>query len=329
MSRIVRCALTQTVNQYSNMPAQVDDVGQLAGKMDDIRRANVAFHIGLAEQAKAQGVHAICFGEVFPGPYFAITQDPVWLDLAEPLDGRTVTELRAVAKRLDMVIVAPIYELDPNSGERFNTAVVIDADGEVAGFYSKTHIPEGKNERGVFTEKFYFQRSSGRAHNFRGKNISNNPFFPVFSTKVGKVGVAICYDRHFEGVTSSLQGEGAEIVFIPAVTFGDKSQRMWHHEFATDACRLRIFIGGSNRKGQEPPWNQPFFGESHFVGPDGVLPNLAAQDELIIADLDLDTLTGRDPSGWTLLEDRRPQIYGRRTGRQEERHPAFQDKPRP
>ena len=89
----------------------------------------------------------------------------------------------------------------------------------------------------------------------------------------------------------SLAHEGAELVFSPAVTFGAKSQRMWHLEFAVDAARHNVFIGGSNRKGVEPPWNQPYFGESHFVGPNGVLQeSVSTHPNLVIADVDLGEL---------------------------------------
>ena len=76
-----------------------------------------------------------------------------------------------------------------------------------------------------------------------------NPFFPVFETSVARIGIATCYDRHFEGVVRSLARAGAEIVFSPAVTFGTKSRRMWDLEFPVDAARHGVFIGGSNRAG--------------------------------------------------------------------------------
>ena len=95
----------------------------------------------------------------------------------------------------------------------------------------------------------------------------------------------------------------------PAVTFGAKSRRMWDLEFPVDAARHRVYIAGSNRKGVELPWTQPYFGASYVAGPAGVVPTLPAPPELVIADLDLDALTGPDPSGWDLARDRRPTIY--------------------
>ncbi|MCC6897360.1 MAG: hypothetical protein IT377_00220 [Polyangiaceae bacterium] len=307
-TRVVRVAITETRNAHPEMPA---DLAQLEGKLEAVRAANVAHHVELMRAAKAQGAAIIGFGELFTGPYFALGKDPVWFGLAEDAArGPTVTELSAAAKELSMIVVAPIYELDP-SGQRFNTAVVIDEQGEILGKYRKTHLPCGANEQGSFDEPFYYDRSDGK--NGSGPaNVSKNPFFPVFQTSVGRVGVAICYDRHFEGVMSSLAHEGAELVFSPAVTFGQKSQRMWQLEFQVDAARHNLFIAGSNRRGSEPPWTQPYFGESYVTGPSGVLPNLSEHPDLVVADVDLAVLSRPDPSGWNLPRDVRHEIYSKR-----------------
>ena len=311
MSRIVRLALTETRNAWPHMPARVDELHLLAPRLDEIRRANVDAHVALLAKAAAQGVRAIGFGELFAAPYFALARDPMWRALAEDAaTGPTVTTLREAARAHAMIVVAPIYELAPN-GKRYNTAVVIDERGDVLGKYRKTHIPEGRNEQGEFCEPFYYGRSEGGFAR-GGANVSDNPYFPVFQTSIGRIGVAICYDRHFDGVMPSLARNGAELVFSPAITFGAKSARMWRHEFATDAARNRIVIGGSNKRGAEPPWNQPYFGESHFVGPDGELANLSVDPELIIADVDLGALSGPDPSGWDLPRDLRSDIYSPR-----------------
>jgi N-carbamoylputrescine amidase len=309
MSRVVRAAMTQTVNAYRDMPATVADLARLAGRLDDVRRANVDHHLALVEEAARQGARAVGLGELFPAPYFALGRDPMWTALAEDAqEGATMTAVRAAARRLGLVVVAPIYELDGSTGKRFNTAVVVGPDGEVLGTYRKAHIPFGQNEQGSFHEDLYYERSDGK--NLLGPaNVSLNPFFPVFATPLGRVGVAICYDRHFEGVMSALARAGAEMVFSPAVTFGQKSRRMWDHEFPVDAARHNLFIGGSNRKGVEPPWNQPYFGASYFVGPNGPVPDLSSHPSLVIGDLDLDELSAGDPSGWNLRRDVRPEIY--------------------
>ena len=307
--RVVRIAVTQTANVHP-MPARKEDLHQLAGALDALRQANVAHHVELMREAKRQGVRVIGFGELFTGPYFALGKDPMWFALAEDAEaGPTVRAIAAAARQLAMIVVAPIYERAP-SGRRFNTAVVIDEHGQVLGRYRKTPLPLGRNEQGEFDEPFYYERSDGQ--NACGPaNVSKNPYYPVFRTAVGHLGVAICYDRHFEGVMSTLAHEGAELVFSPAVTFGEKSQRMWPLEFQVDAARHRLFIAGSNRAGREPPWNQPYFGQSHVAGPNGVLPDRSTHGNLVIADVDLDELSRPDPSGWNLPRDVRPDIYSR------------------
>ncbi|MFT7671156.1 MAG: beta-ureidopropionase [Planctomycetota bacterium] len=309
MTRLIRAALTETRNIFAPMPTSVDDLPSLAGRMGDIRDANLAHHIELAQQAAAHGVQVICFGELFTGPYFALTKDAIWNDLAEDAEsGSTITLLRQVAREHQLILIAPIFELCSQSGERFNTAVLIDEHGEILGKYRKTHIPQGSNEAGSFQEKEYYGPSNGKLGSYAA-NISENPFFPVFKTSLGNLAMTICYDRHFPGCVETLAMNGAELIFSPAVTFGLKSQRLWHLEFATDATRHRVFIGGSNRAGAEPPWNQEFFGQSYFVGPEGKLAPAKSPPNLIIADIDLDQLNGPDSSGWSLTSDTRPTIY--------------------
>jgi N-carbamoylputrescine amidase len=301
MARSITVAVTETINAYRGMPERVEDLGRLGSKLEDIRRANVEHHVALIQRAAERGAKVIGLGELFTAPYFAITRHPVWLPMAEDADsGATVTELKGVARRSAIAIVAPIYEKDASSGSRYNTAVVIGADGSVLGKYRKTHIPDGHNEQGEFNEPFYF-----------GPSSDLSPTFGVFDASFARIGVSICYDRHFEGVVRSLAAHGAEIVFSPAVTFGVKSERMWEIEFEVDAARHNVFIAGSNRKGAEAPWRQPFFGRSYIVGPNG----RAALDRndvgLVLATVDLEELSSKDPSGWNLIRDRRPDIYER------------------
>jgi len=306
---VVRCALTETRNAFGDMPSRVDQIGRLAGRMDEIRAANVAHHLELAVLAAREGAQVVCFGELFTGPYFALGEDPIWRALAEDARaGPTVTAVRAAAHEHGLVIVAPIYELDAPSGRRFNTAVVVDEHGEVLGGHRKVHVPRGSNELGAFHETFYYERSDG-GFGCSAANVSRNRFFPVFETAAGRIGVATCYDRHFEGVVRTLAAQGAQIVFSPAATFGAKSRRLWELEFEVDAARQRVFIGGSNRRGVERPWDVEYFGRSHFVGPDGRVAPRASDPRLVIADLDLARLEGADSSGWDLGRDARPEVY--------------------
>ena len=294
----LRAALVQTRNAFADMPARTEDLHLLAGRLDEVRDANLRHNADLIRRAGAAGARVVCLGELCTAPYFALGREPLWFDLAEDaLDGPTARALAPLARELGLVLIAPLFELEAATGRRYNTAVVIDADGAVLGRYRKAHIPEGSNERAEFHESYYYGRSE------------TPPHFPVFETAVGTIGVAICYDRHFAGSVASLARAGARVIFSPAVTFGAQSRRMWDLEFPVDAARERVFIGGSNRLGSEPPWNVEFFGASYFAGPDGPLPDLSTTPELVISDLDLATLDAEDACGWNLLRDRRPDIY--------------------
>lgn len=309
MLATVRAALTQTVNAYAAMPATLAELSSLRDRLEEVRQANLDHHVDLLGRAAAAGARIACLGELFAAPYFALHHHKMWHAMAEDAaTGPTASCVMAAARELSMVIVAPLYERAPD-GRRFNAAIVVEADGRVLGKYRKTHIPAGRNERGAFFETAYFGPSDGVLGNPPEHLVSRNPFFPVFQTSVGRVGVAICYDRHFGGVMASLAAGGAQLVFSPAVTFGAQSERMWPLEFAVDAARHRLVVGGSNRRGVEPPWNQPFFGASHFVAPEGPLADLSEDPELVIADLPLEALAAADGSGWDLARDRRPGIY--------------------
>lgn len=308
-ARVVRVAMTETCNAYSPMPASREGLAALADRLDAVRAANVAHNLDLVDRAAEAGAQIVGMGELCPAPYFALGRDPMWLALAEDAQtGPTITACRAHALARRMILVVPIFEVDARTGRRFNTAVVIDERGELLGKFRKCHIPEGSNEQGSFHESYYYQSSDGELGPMPG-DVSGHPFFPVFQTSLCRLGVAICYDRHFEGVMRSLAAGGAELVLSPAITFGAKSRRMWELEFEVDAVRHRMFIGGSNRRGAEAPWDQDYFGASHFAGPNGRVQALAGPPGLVIADLDLAELSGPDPSGWDLGRDRRPAIY--------------------
>ena len=309
VTSLIRVGLTETVNAFSKMPSSLEDLGKLDSSLAGLREANVEHHGALIAEAASCGVRVLGFGELFTGPYFALERNKLWFDLAEDAQtGPTVTRLRELAKQHEMVLVAPIYEKDSISGRRFNTAVFIESNGEILGIYRKTHIPEGSNEQGNFCETYYYDKSNGQLGDWSA-NISSNPYFPVYKSSVGNIAAAICYDRHFEGVMKTLSEQGAQIVFSPAVTFGEKSRRMWDIEFAVDACRHRLFIGGSNRRGTESPWTQEYFGGSHWVGPNGVAPEIGQHPNLRCAELNLNELGAGDPSGWNLERDLRPEIY--------------------
>ncbi|MGC4944459.1 nitrilase-related carbon-nitrogen hydrolase [Kribbella sp. DT2] len=253
----------------------------------------VKAHEGYAREAAAQGAKVICFQELFYGPYFCQVQDPEFYEYAETVPGPTVERFSALAAELGMVMVLPVYERE-QAGVLYNTAAVIDADGKYLGKYRKTHIPQVKG----FWEKFYFR--------------PGNLGYPVFDTAVGRIGVYICYDRHFPEGWRALGLAGAKIVFNPSATSRGLSSYLWKLEQPASAVANEYFIGAINRVGVEEYGDNDFYGTSYFVDPEGKFVGEVGDDhnpELIVRDLDLNLLdTVRDR--WQFYRDRRPDAYG-------------------
>jgi N-carbamoylputrescine amidase len=252
-------------------------------------------HEAYARQAAGQGAQVICFQELFYGPYFCQEQNVKWYELAVPIPGSPLVErMQKLAAETRMVLIAPMYEQD-GAGIYYNTAAVIDADGSYLGKYRKTHIPH----LGGFWEKFYFR--------------PGNLGYPVFNTKVGKVGVYICYDRHFPEGARMLGLHGAEIVFIPSATARGLSQHLWRIEQTSHAIANGYFVGTINRVGIEQELGKnDYYGQSYFCTPRGEFIGEVAdayKEELVVRDLDLDLIrTVRDT--WQFYRDRRPDMYG-------------------
>jgi N-carbamoylputrescine amidase len=251
-------------------------------------------HEAAARTAAAQGAQVMCFQELFYGPYFCQVQDAKYYAYTEPIpDGPTTKRFQAVAKELGMVLVLPMYEI-VQPGLYFNTAAVIDADGRYLGKYRKQHIPQVKG----FWEKFYF--------------TPGTEGYPVFETAVGKVGVYICYDRHFPEGWRALGLNGAEIVFNPSATSRGLSEYIWRLEQPASAVANMYFVGAINRVGIESEYgDDDFYGQSYFVDPEGKFVGETGdphKPELIVRDLDIDKIKMvRDR--WAFYRDRRPDAY--------------------
>jgi N-carbamoylputrescine amidase len=266
-----------------------------AASCEEHRKAMIDAHIPYIDKAGEQGVQILCFQEIFTGPYFCPSQDTKWYGMAEAIpDGPTTQLMCEYAKKHNMVIVVPIYEVDM-AGVYYNTAAVIDADGTYLGKYRKNHIPQVAG----FWEKFFFK--------------PGNMGYPVFDTAYGKVGVYICYDRHFPDGARCLGLNGADIVFNPSATVAGLSQYLWELEQPAHAVANGYFVGAINRVGEEGPWNiGKFYGSSYFVDPRGQIIAQASEDEdeLLIAEFDLDMIKEvRDT--WQFYRDRRPETYDR------------------
>ena len=282
MSTIVRCGLIQASNPVNDESIPVAQIQQ----------AMLDKHLPLIDEAGAKGVQILCLQEIFNGPYFCPSQDQRWYDAAEPVPGPTTELIAEYAKKYEMVIVVPVYE-EAMRGVYYNTAAIIDADGTLLGKYRKQHIPHTSG----FWEKYFFKPGDGG--------------YPVFQPRYGKVGIYICYDRHFPEGWRALGLNGAEIVFNPSATVAGLSEYLWKLEQPAAAVANTYYVGAINRVGTEAPWGiGEFYGQSYFVNPRGQFEAMASrdQDELVVADLDLDMIT-EVRKVWQFYRDRRPDAY--------------------
>jgi len=260
---------------------------------EEIRQAMTGAHLPLIEEAGKKGVQVLCMQEVFTQPYFCPSQDAKWYAAVERIpEGPTTKLMQELAKKHSMVIVAPIYEEDMN-GVYYNTAAVIDADGRYLGKYRKTHIPQVAG----FYEKFFFK--------------PGNSGYPVFETAYCKLGVYICYDRHFPEGWRALALNGAEYIVNPSATVAGLSQYLWQLEQPAAAVANGVYVGACNRIGTEAPWNiGKFYGSSYFVNPRGKIIAQASEDkdELVTADMDM-AMVREVRNLWQFFRDRRPETY--------------------
>jgi beta-ureidopropionase len=284
MPRMVRCSLIQAAN-----------VAPIHNPLDEVKRAMMEKHEAYIAQAADAGSQITCLQEIFYGPYFCAEQQTRWYDFTEPIpDGPTVKRMRDLARRHKMALIAPIYEIE-QEGVYYNTAAVIDSGGNYLGKYRKTHIP---HVAPGFWEKFYFR--------------PGNLGYPTFDLGFVRIGVYICYDRHFPEGARALGLNGAEIVFNPSATVAGLSEHLWKLEQPAHAVANGYFIGAINRVGVEAPWNiGQFYGSSYFCNPRGQIIAQASreQDEVLTADLDLDQIKEVRQT-WQFFRDRRPDAYG-------------------
>src|SRR5215204_711411 len=261
--------------------------------IERIRQAAIDIHIPLIEEAGRRGVQILGLQEVFNGPYFCPSQDAHWYDIAEAVpDGPTCRLMQEYSRKYSMAMIVPVFERE-QAGVYYNTAAVYDNDGTYLGKYRKNHIPHTSG----FWEKYFFK--------------PGNLGYPVFQTRFAKVGVYICYDRHFPEGARLLGLHGAEIVFNPSATVAGLSQYLWRLEQPAHAVANGYFIAASNRVGKEAPWNiGEFYGQSYFCDPRGNFLATGSEDndELVVAEMNLD-LIEEVRNTWQFFRDRRPETY--------------------
>jgi N-carbamoylputrescine amidase len=255
------------------------------------REANLERALATMTAAHRAGAELIAFPEVVLDPFFPQYRgDALALSLAEPIPGPTTDRIARRARELGLVTVFNLYELD-SAGRRFDSSPVFDADGSLLGVTRMIHITDYEG----FHEQDYYHPGD------RG--------MPVYATRVGRVGVAICYDRHYPEVMRALGVAGAELVVIPqAGTVGEWPEGLYEAEVRTAAFQNGYFTALANRVGPEAGLH--FAGESFVVDPEGkvLARGKSLEEDLVIADLDL-TVCARSTARRLFWRDRRPALY--------------------
>jgi len=280
-------------------------VGLIQLTAEDTPAANVRKTLPRIEEAAAKGAKIIGLQEMFTTKYFCITQDPKNFDLAEPIEtGPSVTELAKAAKRLGVVIVAPLFEAR-GSEVYHNTAAVIDADGTVLGKYRKMHIPQDPG----FEEKFYF--------------TPGDLGFRTWKTAHGDIGVLICWDQWYPEAARLTALGGAQILFYPTAigwlpeekaALGHAQHNAWETVQRGHGVANGCYVAATNRVGTEG--RTQFWGQSFVSDPYGEIVARATvdQEEVLLADCDL--VKQREFRRiWPFFRDRRIDAYGDLTRR--------------
>ena len=280
-------------------------VGLIQLTAEDTPAANVRKTLPRIEEAAAKGAKIIGLQEMFTTKYFCINQDPKNFDLAEPIEtGPSVTELAKAAKRLGIVIIAPLFEAR-GSEVYHNTAAVIDADGTVLGKYRKMHIPQDPG----FEEKFYF--------------TPGDLGFRTWKTAHGDIGVLICWDQWYPEAARLTALGGAQILFYPTAigwlpeekaALGHAQHNAWETVQRGHGVANGCYVAATNRVGTEG--RTQFWGQSFVSDPYGEIVARASieQEEILLADCDL--VKQREFRRiWPFFRDRRIDAYGDLTRR--------------
>jgi N-carbamoylputrescine amidase len=258
-------------------------------------RQNIDKAVAMVQQAAAAGANIVCLQELFASRYFPQTVDVKNYGLARSLPDESVAVMQKIAAAKKLTIIVPVYErVQP--GINFNTAVIIDADGSIAGKFRKVHIPAGPQ----YLEKYYF--------------TPGDLGYPVFRTAYATIGVGICWDEWFPEVARILGIKGAQIIFYPSAIGSEpdrpdySSQAAWETVIKSHGIANALFIAALNRVGRED--DMRFYGGSFISNPFGDV--LARgddhSDQVVAAELDLKQIREfRDL--FHFFRDRRPETY--------------------
>ena len=261
-------------------------IGEVDKNLEKARR--------LVEQAALQGANLVCLPELFNTGYFCHTGhfDNVYFDLAEPLDGKTITAFRNISRETGITIIVPFFEYS-KPGVYYNSACLINERGEIVGCYRKAHIPWSMTG----WEKFYMRP---------GYELS------VYNTSYGKVGIMICYDRDFPETARTLGLKGAEIIVVPNGAPAALTE-IWKSIMQTRAYENQTFVVGACLTGRTDEEHHEFSGHSLAVNPFGQIEKQLQREEgILLAELDL-SLIHQARKKRFLYRDRRPEIYANLT----------------
>jgi len=284
-----------------NRPLKVGLVQQSCG---EDHAANLAASIRGIRDAQARGAQLVLLQELHTGVYFCQTEDPQRFDQAEPVPGPSTDALAAVARELEIVVVASLFERRA-PGLYHNTAVVLDADGKIAGCYRKMHIPDDPG----FYEKFYF--------------TPGDLGFQPIDTRVGRIGVLVCWDQWYPEAARLMALAGAELLLYPTAIGWDprdndaektRQRQAWMTVQRAHAIANGLPVLVCNRTGHEPDPSGAsagiqFWGSSFVAGPQGeILAEIGSDPAVLVADVDLDR-TEQVRRIWPFLRDRRIDAY--------------------
>jgi beta-ureidopropionase len=262
---------------------------------------NVDRAVEAVREAGRNGAKLICLPELSTTQYFCIGMNRAFMEYAEPLPGPSSRRIGEAARDADAYVVFPLYE-KVQEGELYNSAAFVDRSGEIVGLYRKNMIPLVNVDGVEGNEKFYFR--------------PGNLGYPVWETNLGiKVGVTICYDRHFPEGPRCLALNGADVILVPTAT--PLGGEMWEIELRGHAIANLLWVGAANRVGKDRGgFDLEFYGRSLWSAPNGELAAVAGSDggEILYCEIDTD-LSRRLREEWGFFRDRRPEVYSEVTSR--------------
>jgi N-carbamoylputrescine amidase len=288
----------------TNRAKRQTTVGLVQMSMTADPQANVEKAIARVREAAGRGATLICLPELFRTLYIGQREDHGLFDLAEPVPGPSTEALGKLARELEVVIVASLFERRA-PGLYHNTAAILDADGRVAGIYRKMHIPDDPS----YYEKFYF--------------APGDLGFKAFDTAAGRIGTLVCWDQWYPEGARLTALQGAAILLYPTAIgwhpaekaqFGPQQLDAWRTIQRSHAIANGCYVAAVNRVGFERLQAQgaglEFWGHSFLADPFGVVLAEAPGDaeEILVAPIDLERME-EVRRNWPFLRDRRVDAY--------------------